>query len=241
LCKIRKTFKYLIYRKCLMNKKLIIFIVFFVIISSSFVLAVPPWKKQTATTATTTAAKPTATTPTTTIVQNKTTIIIQNNTSAPKEEGINWEFVGAITGILAIIAALIGWLLTRKNRSKASGYIKDINEAFNKYKNDTGKCEAELYRMKEQIEHDFAKGKISEESFTMLDTRIDKYLSDVRRGIVKTFELSSKDRKELNGMLEDGVISEDEYKKFSKMNLKELPKQERAKLEKLMKNWKKKK
>ena len=213
-----------------MNKKLLVFIILFALISSSLVMAAPAWKKQT----TVPSSKDTQAPP----VQTQTTIIIQNNTSAPKQEGWDWQTIGSIVGILATLGAIIGWLLTRKSRSKASGYIKDINEAFNKYKNDTGKCEAELYRVKEQIEHDFAKGKISDESFSMLDSRIDKYLSEVRQGIVTTFGLSSKDKKELDDMLEDGVISEEEYKKFSKMDLKELPKRERARLEKLMKKWK---
>lgn len=223
-----------------MNKKLLIFIILAVLISASFVLAAPAWKKQATTTAPSTSSKTPTPAQTTIIVQNRTTIIIQNNTAPPQKEGLDWQTIGSIVGILATLAAVIGWLLTRKGRSRASGYIKNINETFNKYKNDAGKCEAELYKMKEGIEHDFSRGKISEESFSMLDSRIDKYLADVRQDIVKGFELSAKDKKELKDMLEDGIISEEEFKKFSKMGLKELPKSEKAKLEKLMKKWKQK-
>ena len=218
-------------------KKFLIILIFFVLISSSFVLAAPPWKQQStkSTTTTTTASKPT------TVVYNQTTIIVQNNTAPPKEEGIGWEGLGAITGIIAVIAGFIGWLPTRRGRSKASSYIKDISETFNKYKNDASKCEAELYRMKEHVEGDFSKGKISEESFNMLDSRIDKYLAEVRRGIVTTFELSPKVRKELHDMLKDGVISEEEHKKFSKMDTSQLSKSEKSRLESLMKKWRQKK
>jgi len=214
-------------------KKLIIFMILAVLVSSACALAVPAWKKQ--------APTPASKTPAAQPVQTQTTIIIQNITQAPKEEGMDWQTIGSIVGVLATLAAFIGWLLMKKGRSRASGYIKDISERFNKYKNDAGRCEAELYKMKEQIEHDFAKGKISEESFSMLDSRIDKYLSEVRQGIVTTFDLSPKTKKELKDMLEDGAISEEEYKKFSRLDISSLSKPEKARLERLMKKWRQRK
>jgi len=202
-------------------KRLIIFLILIVLLSS-ISLAVPPWKQK-------------QSEPTKIIVENRT-IIVQNATQA--EKGINWEAIGAIVGIVAAIAAFVGWLLTKKGRSITSKYLKEINSVFNEYRNDSSRCESELYNIKEKIERDFSKGKLSEESFSLLDSRIDKYLGEIRKGIITKFELSPKIRKELNEMLKDGIITEDEYKRFSKMNLKELSKEDREKLERLMKKWK---
>ncbi len=150
-------------------KKLVVFLIFVALISSS-VLAVPPWKQ----------AEPTKTI----IVENRT-IIVQNATRA--EESIGWEAISAIVGIVVAVAAFIGWPLTRKRRSVTSKYLKEINEIFNKYRNDSGKCESELYDLKERIEDAFSKGKISEESFSLLDSRIEKYIYAVRNGVIGTF------------------------------------------------------
>ncbi|MEM4336580.1 MAG: hypothetical protein QXG86_01080 [Candidatus Woesearchaeota archaeon] len=211
-----------------------LFIFFITLVSIQFVLGVPSWKQQT----TPAQSKKTPQQPQ---IVTQTTIIIQNNTAQPQEEkGINWEFIGAISGVIAIIAAFIGWFLTKKGRSRASDYIKNINETYNKYKNDASKCETELYRMKEQLEVDFSKGRISEESFNMLDSRIDKYLSEVRKGIVTTFEISPKLKKELHKMLKDGVISEEEYKEFLRMDLSDISRRDREKIEHYINKWRKK-
>lgn len=153
-------------------------------------------------------------------------------------EGTDWEKVGAIVGILAIIGAVIGWYVTKKRRSKSSGYLKNINETFNEFKSDTTKCEANLYLLKEKIEKDFTDGKIDEQSLQLLHGRIEKYLKNVRMGIVDGLDVSPDAKKELAKMLKDGKISEEEYDAFVKS--KSLSEKDKNLLTKHIAKWKKK-
>lgn len=196
----------------------------------SVVLAAPPGqaKKQPTTSGSTATSQPQV-------------IIIQNQTAAP-QEGVNWEFVGALMAILAGVAAVIGWLFSRRASGATATYLREIDRSFNQYKNNASKCESELYSLKHKIEKDFAQGKIKDSGFSILDGRLDKYLSEVRKDVISSeFKLSSSNKKELNEMLDDGIISEEEYEKFSKMKLEGLSSKDKEKLNSLMKKWKAKK
>ena len=166
-------------------------------------------------------------------------IVVQNQTGS--NEGVNWEFVGALVAIIAAAAAIVGWLLSRRERGTTAKYLKEINNAFNAYKNNTGKAESALYSLKEKIDRDFEQGKIKESAFSILDSRIDKYLSEVRKDVVSSqFNLKTSTKKKIDEMLADGVISKEEYEKFSKMDLNELSSKDRQKLKSLMNRWKSK-
>jgi len=221
---------------------MIILYVFLFLIVASVAMAAPAWKKQPATapakttTTTTTAAKPTV------IYQNVTQVIVQNNTGQEKESGMDWNLVGGVAAIIALAAAAVGWFLSRKERGMTSKYIREIDRSFNEFRDNTSKCESVLYNIKEKIEKDFSKGKINDSAFSILDARLDKYLSDVRKGVIGSqFKLTEANKKELDNMLEDGVITEKEYERFKKMKISELPAGDRKKLQSLMKKWEGKK
>jgi len=210
--------------------------IFVALVVVSVVFAAPPWKK------TTTTQPKTATKdqPTTIVVQNVTKIIVQNQTS-PQEKGVNWESIGAIVGIAGLAAGFLGWFLSRKERGTTAKYLREIDRAFNQYRDDTSRCESALYDIKEKIEKEFSHGKINDSAFSILDARLDKYLAEVRKGVISTqFKLSEETKKKLENMLEDGVISKEEYATFSKMNIKELSAKDRARLKSLMKKWEEK-
>ena len=211
-------------------RKLAIYLIILLVLVS-VVLAAPPWKQ---------ASQKTAAPTQTVVVQNVTEIIVQNAT-APQKGGIDWNFVGGMAAIIALAAAAVGWWLSRRQRGMTSQYMREIDKTFNSYKDNSSKCESELYNIKEKIDKDFAHGKVNENAYTILDARLDKYLSEIRKGIVSSeFKLSTADKKELNDMLEDGVITQEEYSKFSKMKLGELSSADKQKLKHLMGKWKSK-
>jgi len=202
-------------------------------------MAVPAWKKPT----TPTSPVPTKKTQPaqTVIVQNVTQIIVQNESALP-EKGIDWNLIGGVATVIALAAGAIGWWLSRRQRGMTAQYMREIDKTFHSYKDNSSKCESELYSIKEKIDRDFAHGKVNENAYTILDARLDKYLSEIRKGIVGSeFKLSKESRKEFDQMLEDGVITEDEYRKFSRMKLSELSPHEKQKLKHLMSRWKSKK
>ena len=175
-----------------------------------------------------TAATPDPSTPTATPITTPTTAV--------QEAGTDWEMIGAIVGIIAVIGALVGWYISKKRKSKTSDYLNNINVTYTQYKSDTSKCEANLYLLKGRIEKDFTSGKIDEQALDFLHRRIEKYLKNVRRGIVEDMDLSPEARKEMNEMLKDGKITEEEYDSF--IQSKNISEKDRKKMKKHLSKWK---
>ena len=202
-----------------MRFKLVISIVLVAILVLPILQAVPPWKRQP--------------------VETEKEIVVINNTASP-EKGTDWEMISAFIAIAVAFAGVVGWILTRKRKSITSKYLREINQTFETNKRNLTECESKLLELKNKIEEDFSKGKLTEQSFDILDRRLDKYLGEVRKGIVHKIALSSEARKVIDKALADGKISDEEYKELSKLDLKELSKEAREKLFKLIRKWKEK-
>ncbi|MBU0460981.1 MAG: hypothetical protein KJ574_00180 [Nanoarchaeota archaeon] len=158
--------------------------------------------------------------------------------SVASTKDTNWEMIGAIVGILAIMGAVVGWFFAKRQKSKTSNYLREINTTYNQLKSDTSKCEANLYLLKERIEKEYTSGKIDEQGIEFLHRRIDTYLKNVRMGIVDNLDISPEAKKELAGMLKDGRISEEEYDSFT--SSKKLSKKDIEKVQAHLSKWKKK-
>jgi hypothetical protein len=185
-----------------------------VVLVAPLVSAVPAWKKQ----------QPPEPTP--------------EPTPEPVEEenGINWEAIGVI---IIVVGAGVGWFITKKKRGLTSKYLKEINNAFETLKDNPGKCEIKLYSLKDKIEEQFIAGKITEQSYALLEGKIENYVKGLRKGFVKKrFELTSKIKKELDEMLADGIITEEEYKRYVGLDKKDLSWKDKNKLDTLMRKWK---
>lgn len=180
---------------------------------------------------------PSTTEPTQTIV--KETVII-NNTSTATQEGIDWNMVGGIAAVIGIAAALAGWFFTRKKGAATSKYLSEINNTFSSYRNNSDKCEIQLLELKNKIEKEFSSGKLTEQSYDILDRKIDNYLGDIRKGIVGQLQLTGEARQAVEKALKDGKISEKEYDTIKKLDLKGLAKEQKEKLFKLLKKWEEK-
>lgn len=170
------------------------------------------------------------------IVYNNT--IVQQPSSTPTSD-IPWEMIGVI---LAIIGAIVGWLISRMVRGKTAKYMTEIDKTYRTYNKNTTKCESELADLKEKIEDDFKKGKINDQSLALLDSRIDKYAKELRSGIIgKKFTALPEDiGKTIKHMLSDGVITKEEYTYFSKtLKSSKMNTKDKAELNKIMQKWQK--
>lgn len=203
------------------QKLFIIFVLILLVLP--MINAVPAWKKQ-----------PTQTQPT---VVEKTVII--NNTSAPVEEGVNWNMIGGVIAIISILTALVGWFLTRKKSSTTSKYLTEINKTFDDYKNNSDQCELKLSELKYKLEKEFASGKLTEQSYDILDRKIETHLTNIRKGIINQFNLSGDIKDKIDKSLKDGKISKEEYANIIKTDLTNLAKDKKEKLLKLLKKWEK--
>ena len=204
-----------------MKFKGILTMVILILLFLPVVYSAPPWKKQTA--------------PATPTEPQKEIIII--NQTVPAQEGIDWNMVGGIIAIISVIIALVGWFLTRKKSSNTSKYLDEINQTYLEYKGHSDKCEIKLVEVKAKIESELAAGKITEQSFDILDRRIESYLGNIRKGIVNKFDLSPDIKKKVDQALKDGKISKEEYEGIK--NIKELALDKKERLLKLLKKWEK--
>ncbi|MBU0536375.1 MAG: hypothetical protein KKE20_05380 [Nanoarchaeota archaeon] len=154
-----------------------------------------------------------------------------------ESKSINWEMIGVI---LVILGGLVTWFISRLVRGKTAKYMTDIDGAYNKYRMNTNKCEAELTHLREKIESDFKNGKLNDQGLAILEKRIEKYSRELRSSIIDgRFELPNDLHGSIKKMLADGVITKDEYAHFKDALKKtSLGSSDKAELKKLMKRWK---
>lgn len=152
-------------------------------------------------------------------------------------KGFNWEMLGVI---LAVIGALVGWLISRRVRGKTAKYMSEIDRVYRSSNTSTNKCEAKLVGIRDQIEDDFKKGKINDQSLALLESRIDKYTRELRSGIVdRTTGIPTDLNKKIKHMLSDGVITKEEYAHFEEIVKKEnMGASDKEEIRNLMKKWK---
>lgn len=151
---------------------------------------------------------------------------------------IDWNQMGVFAA-LAIVGS--GYFITRRRYGRAAKLMREIDVVYNSYKMQEKQCEAEMHNLKEKILEQFKKGKITDESFSILEDRIKDYIKELREQKVhgewkEHLPHTAKDM--LRDMLEDGKISDAEYKRFLKHLAKPSVKiHKEAELRQLIKKW----
>ncbi|MFQ5887847.1 MAG: hypothetical protein ACE5HY_04035 [Candidatus Hydrothermarchaeales archaeon] len=159
---------------------------------------------------------------------------------ATQPQETNWEAVGVI---LVVAGGATGWMLSRRKRGRVKKLIDEIDTIYSSFKMKSRRCEAELYRLKDMILEEFKNGRIDDNSFAILDKRIEDYLREVREQIVNErfggIPLQLKEN--LKTMMEDGDISEKDYATLQHL-LKEasgVKEKDKEELRELFEKWKK--
>ncbi len=155
-----------------------------------------------------------------------------------QKEEVNWEQIGVI---LAITGAMIGGLLSSRKRRRIKKLLDDVDKTYESFKMNSRRCEAELYRHRDIVLEQLKKGKINEESYNILDKRIDNYLSEIRERIMEERfgKVPTGLKDEVHRMLEDGEINETEYTAFENIlgKSKDIGGKEKRELKGLFKKW----
>jgi hypothetical protein len=63
--------------------------------------------------------------------------------------------------------------------------MEDIDDVYTRFRMNTLRCEAELYKYKNQVLDDFKQGLIDEEKYNILDERINNYLKEIKEKSAK--------------------------------------------------------
>ncbi len=102
------------------------------------------------------------------------------------------EMLQVILGLVGIVltVALGGtaWIRTRRRKGVLKTLLDEIDEAYSRFKTNPRKCEEELSRLRNTVLEGLADGKIPEESYNIMDKRIDKYMEELQRAIEAPIE-----------------------------------------------------
>lgn len=91
------------------------------------------------------------------------------------------QVLALIVSAVGVILAMSGFSLSGKKKQKfLKKYFHEIDDAYGAFKMKGKRCEAELYRLQDLIEHELKEGKIDENTFQLLEKRIEKYLKEVK-------------------------------------------------------------
>lgn len=92
------------------------------------------------------------------------------------------QFLALVVSLIGLILGVTGFSLANKKKRKyLKRYMHEIDDAYSSYKLKTKRCEAELYRLQDQIEDQLKDGKIDENTYHLLEKRIEKYLDEIKR------------------------------------------------------------
>jgi len=116
--------------------------------------------------------------------------------------GGSWsiEKIATILTICGTIIGVIGWLMkarAEREREKKlfTEFMQNIDDIYFSFKVNTRKCEAELYRIKDQVFTEFKQGVINAKNYNILEERIEEYIKEIREEIEK-IKASEKDENE---------------------------------------------
>jgi len=86
--------------------------------------------------------------------------------------------LGGLTSLLGG-SGIVGWFFKTRKRRFVSAYLAKIDSTYNVYALNREECKSRLKQMKNDILQMFKKGRIDENHFEMLDTKITDYLRDL--------------------------------------------------------------
>ena len=82
-------------------------------------------------------------------------------------------------GVAAAAVPLLGWLVKTRKRRFVSSYLTKVDSVYNEFFMNREECRKRLEQMKGEIVQLLKKGKIDEPHFTILDTKLERYLKDL--------------------------------------------------------------
>ena len=153
------------------------------------------------------------------------------------------EVLGVILAVISLLGGGAAWFMRRRRRVRVRTLLDEVDEVYSRFKMNSRRCEAELYRLKDVTLEKVKTGEIEESSYEIIKERIDEYLHEIQERIVdeRLGGFPGKLRDELHDMIKKGEISEKEYKTLGTLieRTEELKDSDKAQLRELLEKWKK--
>ena len=104
--------------------------------------------------------------------------------------GLTWD-IELITTLITIggtAVGVIGWFVRHESMEKRrkvlfKKLLDEVDAIYSRFKMNAVQCEAELYKLKDEVLDEFKEGTIDEDKHNILEQRIEKYLKEVREQI----------------------------------------------------------
>lgn len=91
------------------------------------------------------------------------------------------QFLGVIISVIGVILAISGFSLSDNKKKKfLKKLFHEIDDTYGSFKQTNRKCEAELLRLQAVVEEHLKDGSIDENTYQLLERRIDKYLAEMK-------------------------------------------------------------
>ena len=153
--------------------------------------------------------------------------------------------LGALVTAVVAAASLAVWIITsrgrRSKRKRLKKFLDEIDSVYTHYKMNARYCEAQLHGLKRIIEGELKDGKIEENTYEILEKRLDSYIKEIQREIVEQQFGASPTvlRNSLHRMIEGGGITKRDLVSIEKMikGATELSDADKAYLRESLERW----
>ena len=106
--------------------------------------------------------------------------------------GINWS-IGNLATLISIGGAgvgVIGWFVRHERMEKRrkvlfTKLMDEVDAVYSRFKMNAVQCEAELYKLKDEVLDEFKQGLIDEKKHNVLESRINGYMQEIKDEITR--------------------------------------------------------
>lgn len=89
------------------------------------------------------------------------------------------QIIGLFVALFSVICTVTAFVATRRKRGRIKSLLNEIDNIYYRFKMNARRCEAELYRLRDMVLEDYKNGKITEQSYNILNERINDYLNNL--------------------------------------------------------------
>ena len=147
--------------------------------------------------------------------------------------------------VVAAVAGLTAWAIRRRSQRAQARHMRNLLDemdgVYAQFKMNTRRCEAELHRLRGVIADELKRGNLTEQSYAILDKRLDSYMREIQEQIIdeRFGGFPARLKNALYRMVRESEIGEQDFDSMEKLLLEvgEVSDADRAQLKELLTRW----